>query len=150
MKAQREMHFVNDSYFVIVDEVECSEPQELQWLCHTTGAPQTGKSSFRYNGQKAGFYGQFVFSSAGIPQIAAVEGFPNIDPKEFEGLDIHHHVCATVPAATRHRLVTLLVPYSLKEPKRIFSFIDDQGFSTDIYFSDVDDERFKLSLPKQF
>ena len=59
-------------------------------------------------------------------------------------------VCATVPAASRHRLVTLLVPYSLSEPKRIFSFIDDQGFSTDIYFSDVDDERFKLSLPKQF
>ncbi|MCZ7465627.1 alginate lyase [Rhizobium rhizogenes] len=149
-KVLRETHFVNDSYFVIVDEVECSEPQELQWLCHTLGAPQTGRSSFRYNGQKAGFYGQFVYSSAGTPQISAVEGFPDIDPKEFEGLDIHHHICATVPAATRHRLVTLLVPYSLKEPKRIFSFIDDQGFSTDIYFSDVDDERFKLSLPKQF
>lgn len=149
-KAEREIHFVNDSYFVFVDEVECSEPQELQWLCHTIGAPQTGRSSFRYTGKKAGFYGQFVYSSAGMPQISAVEGFPGIDPKEFEGLEIHHHVCATVPAATRHRLVTLLVPYSLSEPKRIFNFIDDQGFSTDIYFSDVDDERFKLSLPKQF
>ncbi|MBN7808700.1 alginate lyase (plasmid) [Agrobacterium rosae] len=149
-KAERAIHFVNDSYFVIVDEVECSEPQELQWLCHTNGAPQTGRSTFRYTGQKAGFYGQFVFSSAGAPHIAAIEGFPEIDPGEFEGLDIHHHVCATVPAALKHRLVTLLVPYSLSEPKRIFNFIDDQGFSTDIYFNDVDDERFKLSLPKQF
>src|SRR5690606_30844345 len=113
-------------------------------------APQTGRSSFRYTGKKAGFYGQFVYSSAGMPQISAVEGFPGIDPKECEGLEIHHHVSAAVPAATRHRLVTLLVPYSLSEPKRIFNFIDDQGFSTDIYFSDVDDERFKLSLPKQF
>lgn len=60
-KVLRETHFVNDSYFVIVDEVECSEPQELQWLCHTLGAPQTGRSSFRYNGRKAGFYGQFVY-----------------------------------------------------------------------------------------
>lgn len=149
-KAEREIHFVNDSYFVIVDQVECSEPQELQWLCHTASAPQVGRSSFRYNGRKAGFYGQFVFSSAGTPQITAVEGFPDIDPAELEGLELHHHVCATAPPATSHRLVTLLVPYSLKEPKRIFSFIDDQGFSTDIYFTDVDDQRFKLSLPKQF
>ncbi|MCR4265418.1 alginate lyase [Nitratireductor sp. ZSWI3] len=149
-RAEREIHFVNDSYFVIVDRVECSEPQELQWLCHTVGAPQTGRSSFRYNGRKAGFYGQFVFSSAGMPQITAIEGFTGIDPAEHEGLDVHHHVCAEVPAAVSHRLVTLLVPYSLKEPKRIFSFIDDQGFSTDIYFTDVDDCRFKLSIPKQF
>ncbi|WP_117192777.1 alginate lyase [Rhizobium terrae] len=149
-KAEREIHFVNDSYFVIVDHVECSEPQDLQWLCHMTGAPQTGRSGFRYNGRKAGFYGQFVFSSAGTPHITAVEGFPGIDPTEFEGLDMHHHVCATIPPATSHRLVTLLVPYSLKEPKRIFSFTDDQGFSTDIYFTDVDDQRFKLSIPKQF
>ena len=47
-------------------------------------------------------------------------------------------------------LVTLLVPYALDDPKRIFSFIDDQGFATDVYFSDVDDRRFKLTIPKQF
>ncbi|MBP1842882.1 hypothetical protein J2046_001136 [Rhizobium petrolearium] len=149
-KVEREVHFVNDSYFVIVDQVECLEPQELQWLCHIMGAPQVGRSSFRYKGQKAGFYGQFVFSSAGAPQIVAVEGFPDIDPAELEGLERHHHVRATAPASTSHSLVTLLVPYSLKEPKRIFSFIDDQGFSTDIYFTDVDDQRFKLTLPKKF
>lgn len=149
-KALREIHFVNNSYFVIVDEVECEEPQDLQWLCHTAGRPQTGKTSFRYNGEKAGFYGQFVFSSAGTPHINAVEGFPDIDAKELEGLATQHHICATIAPAIKHRLVTLLVPYDLKEPKRIFSFIDDQGFSTDIYFSDVDDERFKLSFPKQF
>lgn len=149
-KAHREIHFVNEAYFVIVDQVECSEPQDLQWLCHTIGAPQVGRSSFRYHGQKAGFYGQFVFSSAGAPQIAAIEGFPGIDPAELEGLELHHHVNATVPAAASHTLVTLLVPYDLKEPRRIFSFIDDQGFSTDIYFTDVDDQRFKLTLPKKF
>ncbi len=149
-KAEREVHFVADSYFVIVDRVDCAEPTTLDWLCHTSNAPEVGKSSFRYHGERAGFYGQFVFSSAGAPTISAVHGFPDIDPADTEGLDQHHHVRASVPAAQSHVLVTLLVPYALDAPKRIFSFIDDQGFATDIYFNDVDDQRFKLTIPKNF
>lgn len=149
-KAERDIHFVDDSYFVIVDRVECAEQTTLDWLCHTVSAPQIGKSSFRYHGKRAGFYGQFVFSSAGAPAISAVHGFPDIDPADTDGLEQHHHVRATVPAAKSHVLVTLLVPYALDAPKRIFSFIDDQGFATDIYFNDVDDQRFKLTIPKHF
>ncbi|UXN67779.1 DUF4962 domain-containing protein (plasmid) [Devosia neptuniae] len=150
LKAERETHFVDDSYFVIVDRVEAAEPVTLDWLCHTTNAPDAGRTSFRYHGERAGFYGQFVFSSAGAPSITAVHGFPEIDPADTEGLEQHHHIRASIPAAKSHVLVTLLVPYSLDAPKRIFSFIDDQGFATDIYFTDVDDQRFKLTLPKKF
>lgn len=149
-KAEREIHFVNGSYFVIVDRVDAAEPVTLDWLCHTTNAPDIGRASFRYHGQRAGFYGQFVFSLGGTPTITAVHGFPEIDPADTEGLEQHHHIRASIPASRYHTLVTLLVPYSLDAPKRIFSFIDDQGFSTDIYFTDVDDQRFKLSLPKKF
>ena len=59
-RAEREVHFVDDSYFVFVDRVEASEPVTLDWLCHTADAPEIGKSSFRYSGTRAGFYGQFV------------------------------------------------------------------------------------------
>jgi hypothetical protein len=49
-----------------------------------------------------------------------------------------------------HNLVTLLVPYALNDPKRVLHFIDDQGFSTDIYFVDEEDQEFSIVLPKQF
>jgi len=150
LKAERDVYFANDSYFVFVDRVECSEPLPIQWLCHTTGPLDLGRNSFRFSGQRAGFYGQFVFSSAGAPELDCIEGFPGIDAADTEGLPLHWHLRAEVPAAKKHVLVTLLVPYALDDPKRIFSFIDDQGFSTDIYFTDVDDRRLRLSLPKDF
>jgi hypothetical protein len=150
LRVERDVHFVADSYFVFVDRVETAEPQTLDWLCHTVGPVDAGKSSFRYRGERAGFSGQFVFSSSGAPTLSAVEGFPGIDPADFEGLTVHHHLRASLPAAHKHVLVTLLVPYALDAPRRIFNFIDDQGFATDIYFTDVDDRRFKLTLAKDF
>jgi hypothetical protein len=55
-----------------------------------------------------------------------------------------------VPAARQHNLVTLLVPYALQEPSRVLHFIDDQGFSTDLYFVDENDQEFSVVLPKEF
>ncbi|GLQ55296.1 DUF4962 domain-containing protein [Devosia nitrariae] len=150
LRVERDVHFVDDSYFIFVDRVETAQPQTLEWLCHTVGPIDAGKTSFRYRGERAGFSGQFIFSSNGAPRISVVEGFPGIDPAETEGLETHHHLRAEIEAATKHVLVTLLVPYALDAPKRIFSFIDDQGFATDIYFTDVDDRRFKLTLAKDF
>jgi len=34
--------------------------------------------------------------------------------------------------AIRHRVATLIVPYSLKDPQRVFSFLDDQGYDCDL------------------
>jgi hypothetical protein len=57
---------------------------------------------------------------------------------------------ARYPSATRHRIATLLVPYSLSAPKRVFSFLDDQGYDCDLYFTDADDRSFKVVVPKTF
>lgn len=109
-----------------------------------------GTNSFRLTGERAGLYGQFVHSTSGPPNVRLVEGFEGIDPADVEGMDTQYHIEASLPSASKHTLVTLLVPYSLDEPRRVFNFIDDQGFSADIYFTDVDDNQLRIVIPKNF
>ncbi|UWQ97638.1 DUF4962 domain-containing protein [Rhodobacteraceae bacterium S2214] len=147
---KRDVYFVNDSYFVMVDSIDASEPVEIDWLLHANAPMHLGDTTFRYTGEKAGFYGQFLWSEAGTPEITQETGFPNVDPSEIEGLPVSTCLHAKFPKAIRHRIATLLVPYSLNDPKRVFSFLDDQGYDCDLYFTDADDRSFKVVVPKTF
>ncbi|MEO0861865.1 MAG: DUF4962 domain-containing protein [Pseudomonadota bacterium] len=147
-RAAREVYFVHGDYFVIVDSVDASEPVTLEWLLHANTAFDLGKTSFRNTGTRAGFYGQVVWSEAGKPVFEQDTGFPDVDPAEYEGLPVSTALTARYPAAKRHRIATLLVPYRLDAPKRIFNFIDDQGYDADLYFTDAEETTFKVVLQK--
>jgi hypothetical protein len=146
--AEREVYFVRGSYFVIVDKIDAETPITIDWLLHANAPYDLGKTSFRYSGEHAGFYGQMVWSEAGKPELIQETGFPGVDPSEFEGLPVSTCLHARYPAATRHRIATLLVPYRLKAPKRIFNFMDDQGYDANLYFTDADDNTFKVVMKK--
>ena len=107
-----------------------------------------GKTSFRNTGKRAGFYGQVVWSEAGKPVVSQKTEFTDVDPAEYEGLPVSTCLTAAYPAATRHRIATLLVPYRLDAPKRIFNFMDDQGYDADLYFTDTDENTFKVVMKK--
>ncbi|MBU2962793.1 heparinase II/III family protein [Citreicella sp. C3M06] len=147
-RAEREVYFVRNSYFVIVDKVDASEPVTVDWLLHANNRYDLGQTSFRNTGQRAGFYGQVVWSEAGKPEITQTTDFPDVDPKDYEGLPVSTFLTARYPAATRHRIATLLVPYRLEAPKRIFHFVDDQGYDADLYFTDADENAFRVVLKK--
>jgi len=144
----REVHFVHDDYFVIVDSIDAESPVSIDWLLHANGPFDLGQASFRYTGQKAGFYGQVVWSEAGMPELSQKTGFEGVDPKEIEGLPVSTCLTARFPKATRHRIATLLVPYRLEAPKRIFHFLDDQGYDCDLYFTDAEERTFKRVIKK--
>ncbi len=150
MSAVREVYFVDQAYFVFVDTVDAREPVEITWLLHTNEPMTLGSSTFRYEGKKAGFYGQFLWSEAGRPELGQQTGFADVDPQEIEGLPVSTCLRATFPKSARHRIATLLVPYRLAEPERIFTFLDDQGYDCDLYFTNAEEETFKVTVPKTF
>lgn len=147
-RADREIYFVRNSYFVIIDKVDAEQPVTVDWLLHANNPYELGKTSFRNTGEKAGFYGQVVWSEAGKPAITQETGFGDVDPADYEGLPVSTVLNARFPAATRHRIATLLVPYKLDAPKRIFNFMDDQGYDADLYFTDPDEHTFKVVMKK--
>ena len=142
-KVQRDIYFVHNSYFVIVDIVDSQEPVELDWRIHANGPMQLGDATFRYTGSKAGFYGQVIWSEAGPGTLTQETGFEGVDPEDYEGLPVSSCLNAKFPASHRHRIAVMLVPYRLDAPQRIFSFLDDQGYDCDLYFTDADE---RLSL----
>ncbi|MEJ6398895.1 DUF4962 domain-containing protein [Yoonia sp. 208BN28-4] len=147
-RAEREVYFVRNSYFVIVDKVDADEPVTVDWLLHANNRFELGKTSFRHTGERAGFYGQVVWSEAGKPVISQKTEFTDVDPADYDGLHVSTYLTAAYPAATRHRIATLLVPYRLDAPKRIFNFMDDQGYDADLYFTDPDENTFKVVMKK--
>ncbi|MDX8355352.1 DUF4962 domain-containing protein [Cognatiyoonia sp. IB215182] len=147
-RALREVYFVHNSYFVIVDKVDADMPVTVDWLLHANEPFELGKSTFRNTQKRAGFYGQVVWSEGGNPNISQATEFTDVDPAEYEGLTVSTCLTAHYPAATRHRIATLLVPYRLSEPKRIFNFMDDQGYDADLYFTDPDEHTFKVVMKK--
>lgn len=146
--AEREIYFVRNSYFVIVDKVDAETPVTVDWLLHANNPYELGKSSFRNIGERAGFYGQVVWSEGGKPDISQKTEFTDVDSADYEGLHVSTCMTAHFPAATRHRIATLLVPYKLDAPKRIFNFMDDQGYDADLYFTDPEEHTFKVVMKK--
>ncbi len=147
---QRDVYFVHGTYFVIIDRIAAGKPVSIEWLLHANGPMTLGDTTFRYRGARAGFYGQFLWSEAGTPALSQNEGFPGVEPSEIAGLPSSTCLTAAFPGATQHRIATLLVPYPLAAPRRVFCFLDDQGYDYDLYFTDADERSFKIAIPKTF
>ena len=147
-RAEREVYFVHDSYFVIVDSIDAETPVSIDWLLHSNGPFELGSNSFRYNGERAGFYGQIIWSEAGEAALSQQTGFEGVDATEIAGLPESTCLTARYPKSTRHRIATLLVPYPKANPRRVFTFLDDQGYDCDLYFTDADENAFKVVVQK--
>ncbi len=149
-KVLRDIYFVNNTYFVIVDAIDADSPVSIDWLLHANAPMDLSATTFRYTGEKAGFYGQILWSEAGAATLSQSTEFQDVDPVDYEGLPVSTCLTARYPKAIRHRIATLIVPYSVSAPKRIFSFLDDQGYDCDLYLTDSEDRSFKVVVPKTF
>ncbi len=131
--AEREVFFVDNSYFVLVDTVMAEDPVTVEWLLHANGPFAIDGQSFRYMGQRAGLYGEVIWADAGPPRLEQETGFPGVDPQEYAGAHLSTFLTARYPSATKHRIATLLVPYRLDAPKSITSTVshDESGLILD-------------------
>ncbi len=148
--AQREVYFVRDEYFVIVDTVDSDKAVSIDWLLHANGPMELGSNTFRYTGARAGFYGKILWSEGGAAKLTQTTGFPGVQAKDYEGLPVSTRLSARFPKAKRHRIAVLLVPHLLSKPRRVFTFLDDQGYDVNLYLTDAKDRSFKVVVPKSF
>lgn len=108
---KRKIWFVKGKLFVMRDTATLDSEQDLTWLLHTTFQTETADKSFKIIGDNARLDVTFINScSADIVSIENIEGFGDVDPAEYAGLDIHRHVAATFNAKKAHDILTLLIP----------------------------------------
>lgn len=139
----REIYFVDQSYFVLVDTVRLSRAARVDWLLHSVFPYEIQKDKFFVRGEKAELEGRFVYCSGGIEDISQTDKFEGVDQWEIEGLPRQHHLDMKTKAAKNHVIVTLLVPSKAGERKVVTPIKDDQGHDVYVYFS-YDGNTFSL------
>ncbi|WP_273128455.1 DUF4962 domain-containing protein [Bacillus weihaiensis] len=133
---EREIYFINNSYFVIVDNVDLKQEGSVNWLLHSLHKMDIKDQSFKIAGEKADLQGQFVYSSSGDLFLDQTDQFNDVDPEEVEGLPNEWHLNAVTKKSNRHRIVTLLTPNRKDEQKYVSYFMDDQDHGVNIYFTE--------------
>ncbi|OBZ13172.1 DUF4962 domain-containing protein [Bacillus sp. FJAT-26390] len=146
----REIYFFNQSYVVIVDYVDLTQPAKLDWLMHTLNEMQLSGQTFRARGKAADMDGRFVYCSSGKMTLSQHDQFTDVDPSELEGLENQWHLSAGTNAAASHRIVTLLVPMKKGEEKYVSYFLDDQDHGVHIYFTNEDGITQKIEVSKAY
>jgi hypothetical protein len=132
----RELYFFNESYMVVVDQIDLSQPGRVDWLFHTLYEMELHGQTFKLNGRKANMDGRFIYCSSGDLQLSQHNEFTGVDEAEIEGLAREWHLTATTREARSHRIVTLLVPLRKNEPKYVSYFMDDQDHGVHIYLTE--------------
>ncbi|MCC2684995.1 MAG: alginate lyase [Paenibacillaceae bacterium] len=130
----REIYFVHQSYFVILDRVELEQPARIEWLMHALYPFHLEGQHFTVDGAKAGLYGKFIYSSSGKLALAQDDDFPGVNPEEWKGLPRQWHLSVRTEAAEQHTIATMLVPLKREEHNHVSYFIDDQGHGVFINF----------------
>jgi hypothetical protein len=93
------------------DKASLSEEKDMTWLMHTTFANEVAEKSFTIQGEVAHLDVNFINESQdNIQSVKNVEGFGEVDPYEYQDLEIHRHVEVEFGAAKEHNILTLLVP----------------------------------------
>ena len=93
------------------DTATLKTEQDLTWLLHTTFQTQTSDASFQIIGDNALLDVTFINDCTDdLLSIDNVEGFGEVDPAEFQDLEVHRHIEAKFKAKKSHNILTLLVP----------------------------------------
>lgn len=145
----REIYFVGNSYFVIVDYVDLEQPGSVDWLFHSMNQLELGEQRFKVKGTKANLDGRFVYVSSGDLRLDQSNEFTGVDPQEYAGQPVQWQLKATTKSSKRHRIVSLLVPMKANADKYVSYFLDDQDHGVHIYFTD-NGQTFRVEVLKAY
>ena len=147
---EREIYFVRQSYFVVIDSVDLDQPGRVDWLLQTLRPLELSGQAFRIQGERAELDGRFVYCSSGELTLSQHESFEGVDAGELDGLDRHWHLRAVTSQRVSHRIATLLVPMKLDQKRYVSYFMDDQDHGVHLYFTDEQGVTEQIEVPKVY
>lgn len=109
-KNKRHILFVDETFFVIIDEISLDREARIDWRLHGLHPFTLLDNAARMEGERAGM--QVIFGQE--MALEQTDVFDGVDESETQGLARQWHLCATTAEARReHRLATVLYPYAL-------------------------------------
>lgn len=142
---QREIFFVQDAYFIIVDYIELEQPATVDFLLHSLYQPLQHENRLIIAGKKAELHCEFIYASAGVASMQSSNVFDGVDPAEVEGLEENWNFTLTTGQACKHTLVTCLYPKKAGAQGSVGVIKDDQGHDVYFYFN-YEGQTFSLRI----
>lgn len=133
VRAERQIHMLFGSAFVVIDHVEALRQVPVSWLGHTAGLVQTGDLSATIDTEHAMTGIEVVYSSNAVENLSVVEGFDGVDAAEIEGLASSRRVSIDLAPARSHCVATLILPVRKGESPNVMCFVEDQGYGKTLY-----------------
>ncbi len=113
---KRHVIFVDESFFVIVDEIALSKPDVIDYRLHTVTPFALGQREASVQGEKAGMRVLFAQDVT----LSQTDVFEGIDPTEYEGMPTQYHLVATTrEAKAMHTFVSVVYPYETGGEKQL-------------------------------
>ncbi len=106
----REIYWVDNTYYVIIDKVDTSEELPVNFLLHSIYKPEFEDNKYAIRGEKANLDMQMLHISSGIADLALTDEFPEVNPEEYAGLEKQWHYTMTSGKAKNHVLVSCFYP----------------------------------------
>lgn len=131
----REIYFVNNAYFIVVDSVEMEQAGQVDFLLHTLFEPQFIENRLQVNGEKAKMTCEFIYVSSGIKSSTIDDVFDGVAKEETEGLAKNWNFTLTTGKAKKHTLVTCIHPKKIENGGNVGVIKDDQGHDVYFYFN---------------
>lgn len=141
----REIYFVNEAYFIIVDTVKTKEASEIDWLLHSLSPFSIKEDRFEIKREKAGLIGNIVYCSSGIKSMTEDNVFSGVNEEEIKDLENQWHLTMKSGSSDTHHVVSLLVPYKAGKKEVVNCVKDDQGMDKYFYFIH-DGKNFSLCI----
>lgn len=133
-KYTREIYFVDDEYFVIVDDVTLSEDGDVSYYLHSLFPSELKGESVVFAGEKAKAKCEIVLSTAGVESMRVTDEFEGVKESEWQGKEKHHHFQMKTRKGKKHIIVSVICPSKVDEYKEIGTIKDDQGHDIFLYF----------------
>lgn len=130
----REIYFVDDAYFVIVDTVKTDAVKEVDFLLHGLAPFELDEYSFCLKRPKAELEGRFVYVSSGIKALEQTNQFEGVKPEETVGNEPQWHMTMKTGKAENHVIVTLLVPSRTLEKEIVEVMVDSENEKNSFHF----------------
>lgn len=142
---KREIYFIDNEYFVIVDSVELTEPGYVGFHLHSMFEPEIDGERVTFTGPNAKLDAEVVLATAGVKDYYKTDDFEGVDEKEYADLGKQWHYNMSTREAKNHVIVTCLTPSKTAEYKEIGTIKDDQGHDIFLYFTN-DGKTFPLVI----
>lgn len=131
----RDIYFVDDTYFILVDSVELESEGYVDFQLHSVFKPEYKDDLYHIKGEKAELSCEIIYVSSGTDKVEILNSFDGVNKEEIKGLPVSYRFKLTTKKSKKHVIVSCIHPKKIDDCNNINVIKDDQGHDVYFYFN---------------